>query len=132
MSSVDSAGAASGSVIDKGLIARHRQRRPGFLERLINAYLEEAPKYARAVRASLPAGDWDGLKMAAHTLKSSSANLGAERLSAVCLKLEQCAVAQNQADCDEQLSRFNMEYFEVEQALKVLLLELRNTAPVTA
>jgi len=128
MGTVQSGDPSGACALDKALIARHRQRRPGFLERLINAYLEEAPKYAKVLRASAPAGDWDNVKMAAHTLKSSSANIGGTRLAALCLKLEQAALNQSAAEAAQHLAGFNMEYFEVEEALKALLLDLRNSA----
>src|SRR3954454_25178627 len=116
---------ASAPVLDAALISRHRQRRPGFVERLINAYLEDAPKYAKIIRASAPISDWDNLKMGAHTLKSSCANIGGNRLSALGLKLEQAASNKSQTEAAQHLASFNMEYFDVEESLKALLLELR-------
>jgi HPt (histidine-containing phosphotransfer) domain-containing protein len=40
------------------------------------------------VRAAADAGDAEALRKAAHGLKSSSANVGAERLAALCNELE--------------------------------------------
>ena len=61
------------------------------LNQLIAVYLEDAPKLMARLQAASVGPDWDELRNAAHTLKSSSANLGATTLSAVALSIEQGA-----------------------------------------
>ena len=116
--------------LDEAQLALHRQRRPGFLERIIMAYLEEAPKYIKALKVSVAAKDYDKAKMAAHTLKSSSYNVGGLRLAEICQQLE--TASERKADertMADMLDRAGGAYFEVEEALKAVLLELRK-APV--
>jgi CheY-like chemotaxis protein len=48
---------------------------------LVHVYLEDAPRLIAALRAAAAAGDVEGMVGPAHSLKSSSANLGATRLS---------------------------------------------------
>lgn len=48
---------------------------------LVRIYLEDAPRLVAQLRAAAEAGDVDGMIAPAHSLKSSSANLGAVRLS---------------------------------------------------
>lgn len=59
-----------------------------FVAELVDAFRTDAPAQVAAMRAGLDAADAAGLAAAAHTLKSSSASLGATRLSARCAELE--------------------------------------------
>ncbi|MBK7673878.1 MAG: response regulator [Candidatus Accumulibacter sp.] len=55
---------------------------------IIAAYLADAPPRFAQLRAAADAGDAEALRQAAHALKSSSANVGAEQLAALCSELE--------------------------------------------
>ncbi|MBD1813360.1 response regulator [Microcoleus vaginatus DQ-U2] len=61
---------------------------PDFLGEIIKIYLEDAPQHLETIKEAIFLGDADSLKLASHTLKSSSANLGAVSFSAVCKELE--------------------------------------------
>jgi CheY-like chemotaxis protein len=61
---------------------------PDFLGELIKIYLLDAPQQLETIKEAIFLGDADSLKLASHTLKSSSANLGAVSFSAVCKELE--------------------------------------------
>ena len=58
------------------------------LLRVINIYLDAAPKLIGEIRAAVEIRDALRLQRAAHSLKSSSANLGAAKLSELCKELE--------------------------------------------
>ncbi|MBL8420966.1 MAG: response regulator, partial [Dechloromonas sp.] len=58
------------------------------VERVIRAYLADAPARLAEMRAASAAGDADALRKAAHSMKSSSANVGADGLATVCKALE--------------------------------------------
>lgn len=64
--------------------------RPG-LDRLIGVFLRELGGRRSAIRRSAADGDLPALRLAAHTLKSSAALLGAERLATLCRSLEAMA-----------------------------------------
>ncbi|AZQ50757.1 response regulator [Burkholderia cenocepacia] len=85
------------SVIDHkaldALRALQRPGRPDVLTRIIDQFTADAPRLIRDMHAAVEAGDADALKLAAHTLKSSSANVGAHLLSARCREIEQLARA---------------------------------------
>lgn len=68
-----------------------RPGRPDILARLVNIYLDKTPVLIADIQAGVSANDADRVKMAAHTLKSSSAYLGASTLAEQCEKLEQKA-----------------------------------------
>ncbi|MEG4810147.1 response regulator [Microcoleus sp. F8-D3] len=61
---------------------------PDFLGELIKIYLVDAPQHLETIKEAIFLGDADSLKLASHTLKSSSANLGAVSFSEVCKELE--------------------------------------------
>jgi CheY-like chemotaxis protein len=66
-------------------------KKPDLLPRLINIYLQRAPQLISAGNAAMLNSDLTALSTAAHELKSSSANLGGERLARVCKECEQAA-----------------------------------------
>src|SRR5687768_3897679 len=55
-----------------------------FLAELFSAFGADAPSLLQTVEYASASGDAEGLRHAAHTLKSTSASLGARRLSGVC------------------------------------------------
>jgi CheY-like chemotaxis protein/HPt (histidine-containing phosphotransfer) domain-containing protein len=59
-----------------------------FLIELIGTYLEDAPTMITEMGRAIEADDAAGLRMAAHTLKSNSADFGAMKLSGLAKELE--------------------------------------------
>jgi HPt (histidine-containing phosphotransfer) domain-containing protein len=64
-----------------------------FLAELIDTYVADAPVQVGSLRLALAAGDIEALVRPAHTLKSSSASLGALGLADQCRQLELAAKA---------------------------------------
>ena len=58
------------------------------VNKVIGAYLLDAPVRLAQLRSAAEAGDSLALRKAAHAMKSSSANVGAEQLAALCKALE--------------------------------------------
>jgi two-component system sensor histidine kinase/response regulator len=58
------------------------------VQKVIGAYLVDTPPRIVQLRAAVDAGDAETLRKAAHALKSSSANVGAERLASLFKELE--------------------------------------------
>jgi len=82
------------------------------VQKVIDAYLTDTPPRIAQLRAAVDAGDAEALRKSAHALKSSGANVGAERLSALFRELE--ALGRNATvdgaetlltDLDEELPR---------------------------
>jgi two-component system, sensor histidine kinase and response regulator len=71
------------------------------LEELAQLFAEECPKAMEEIRNALDAKDAVLLERHAHTLKGSSANIGANGVSAAALALEQEARAGNLAKSQE-------------------------------
>jgi HPt (histidine-containing phosphotransfer) domain-containing protein len=73
------------------------QGRNGLVQRVVKAFRESLARQLPQLRSALAAGDTNAIRNVAHTLKSSSASIGALRLSALCAELE-AAVRSGQLD----------------------------------
>jgi len=75
-------------VVDVGKALEQLGGDEKLLGEILEIFVLDAPKRVRAMRDAISNGDSDGLKMAAHTLKGSSANVAAERIRAIALEIE--------------------------------------------
>ena len=79
------------SVVDVAVLDRFRAReRNGkpVLTRIIDAYLDQSARHVAQLRGAVAEGDAPAVHFAAHSLKSSSATVGATRLSELCDRME--------------------------------------------
>jgi HPt (histidine-containing phosphotransfer) domain-containing protein len=88
------------------------------LSKLIGVFLENSPKLLRDARKALDAHASPQLALAAHTLKGSCANFGAERLRLACQKLEQVANEGRLEPAAEVMQTVEKEYNYVRAALE--------------
>ena len=58
------------------------------LERVLNAFQVSAARLVPQLEAGRAGADWNAVRLVAHTLKSSSASIGALTLSAICAQVE--------------------------------------------
>jgi CheY-like chemotaxis protein len=61
---------------------------PGFLDDLIDTFVESAERYLDELRAAVEDEDPPEVERAAHTLKGSSGNLGAKTMVELCVEIE--------------------------------------------
>ena len=87
------------------------------LEQIVRLYLEAAPALIEQMHAGFAASDMIAIRNAAHSLKSSSANVGATDLSKMCGKLEAAARAGAIGQDVPEVSAIEAEYAEVRTAL---------------
>ncbi len=87
---------------------------------LIRTYLDEAPRIIDDLGVQLSAAHATGAADAVHKLKSSSGNLGANRLSELCFKLESQARSDNLDEAHELMGLIQAEYSKVQQILQPL------------
>ena len=109
--------AASVPVIDATAIAALKAARPDLLARIIKTYLDYAPKAIAEVADARDVRDLERLSTLAHSLKSSSANLGAMTLSKHCRALEQTAKAGDAGAAVQLATEVIAAYADVEQVL---------------
>ena len=85
---------------------------------LVNLYREDSPEQMRTMREAFAQSDVEAFRRAAHTLKSSSASVGAESLQALCQQLEEKGQQANlNAECEELLVQAEGTLADVETAL---------------
>ncbi|HEY6223744.1 MAG TPA: EAL domain-containing protein, partial [Gemmatimonadales bacterium] len=90
------------------------------LESAVQAYLRESTEGLRTLRSACVAGDRDTAQRIAHTLRSSSAMLGAARLSSLYQEMEQEAASASAAQLTRRLEAIQKEYVEVERELRAI------------
>jgi CheY-like chemotaxis protein/HPt (histidine-containing phosphotransfer) domain-containing protein len=91
--------------------------------KVIRAYLADTPPRLGQMQAAAAAGDAEALRKAAHGLKSSSANVGAEPLAALCKELETLGRSGTVAGAPALLHRAAAEFERVAAALGVQIAE---------
>ncbi|MEB3282300.1 MAG: response regulator [Lyngbya sp.] len=100
-----------------------------FVDILIETYLNEAPQHLDGIRMAVQSKDAKVLKESAHTLKSSSAQLGAMRFSQLCKEMEYMGRMGMETDsteiecfvsgaAEQRLSEIEAEWQKVEAALR--------------
>lgn len=87
-----------------------------FAKELVGTFLEEAPVMLDELCAALAAGDADGFRRAAHSLKSNSQTFGATALAAMARTLELGGLPPNSAG----LEALAQEYARAAAALAEL------------
>jgi CheY-like chemotaxis protein/HPt (histidine-containing phosphotransfer) domain-containing protein len=104
----------------KAIDAIRELRAPDLLQRMIGLYDTHAPRLLEKVRIALDINDSEGAAVAAHELKSSSANLGAQRLAKLCKECE-LAARNNNLDIVRKLWSSSAEEY---RAFRAALSEL--------
>ena len=90
------------------------------LTMVIDSYLTDAPKLLEALGRAIEEKDGPALNFAAHTLKSTSATVGAENFAALCKRLEAMGRTGITAEALEVFSLLSVEYEFVKEALQNL------------
>ncbi|MBU5636178.1 response regulator [Geomonas sp. Red69] len=88
------------------------------LRKVVDLYLASTPALLQTMREAESGGDAEKLKAAAHSFKSSSANLGALRLAGVCMELESLGRAGSTEGALPLLHQVEEEYRLVRDALR--------------
>jgi CheY-like chemotaxis protein/HPt (histidine-containing phosphotransfer) domain-containing protein len=88
------------------------------LRKVISLYLDSSFALMKSVREALEGTDFDALHRAAHTLKSSSASLGALAFSGICKDLEMMGRDKTLGGAKDRLLALEHEYERVREALE--------------
>jgi two-component system sensor histidine kinase/response regulator len=117
----------SAAVIDLTVLAELRQLDESgvLLSTLIAHFLQETPQRLAAMRIALGQGDASGLVEAAHSLKGSSGNLGANRMLRLCSELQAFGCARKLDQVSERLAMLGAEF----AAVRTILLKTQERAP---
>ena len=90
---------------------------------LITIYLNSAENLIGSIKSAFTEQDANKFALASHSLKSTSASIGATRLSLISKYLEKIGRAGEITISSEFLDFLNNEYNEVIKAIKVCILE---------
>ena len=88
-----------------------------FVDDLVDTYLEDGAAQVDALRAAVAAGDIEGLVRPAHSLKSSSLNVGALELGELGRQLEEAARSGVVADAADRVAAISSGFDVVHAAL---------------
>ncbi len=95
-----------------------------FIGELIDAYLDDTPRLINELAESLAQQDATKFCRTAHSIKSSSAALGALVFSAQAKDLEMISKQGDLAGVQQKVEHLRMNYVQVQQKLRVLKNEL--------
>jgi len=88
-----------GSSINQTVILELRQLempgQPSIIRELVTVFIQTTTERLGVLNNSISNKNFDLLKRTAHTLKSSSATLGAEKMSQICLQIESSSTSGN-------------------------------------
>jgi two-component system, sensor histidine kinase and response regulator len=90
------------------------------LSELAHMFLEEVPDQIGALQEAIDRGDTQALKRITHSLKGSSANIGARRMSRLCLDLEQAGETHDLSAAASILELLNKEFDRARTELSAL------------
>jgi signal transduction histidine kinase/HPt (histidine-containing phosphotransfer) domain-containing protein len=91
---------------------------PAFVAELIDTFLKDAPQLLAAICQAVDDADAAGLRLAAHSLKSNSANFGAASLNRLCAELEKQGKAGVWDGTAEKAAQAESEFERVRSALE--------------
>lgn len=94
---------------------------PGFLREIIGIFLADTPSRLNEMQTALNAGDAASYGRAAHSIKGSSANLGAVAMKVASEKAEQLAKSGTLTGAPEALAAMREEFVRTQDALQALL-----------
>jgi PAS domain S-box-containing protein len=98
--------------------ALQRSGQPDPLERIVGLYLEGALTLKEQIQQALTDESAEDLRLAAHTLKSSSANLGGRRIAALCRELEELGRDGRLLEAEAKCAQVEREFADFVAALE--------------
>lgn len=100
------------------LQAMNRPGRPDLMMRVIDLFRADAPNLITTIQACSDSADLESVRMAAHSLKSSSAYVGAKALSSACAAIEQAARSGELEGVQDAIGSLDQLYADVVVALE--------------
>lgn len=112
------------SVIDNEFISQiselQKPGKPSILEKVIDSYLETFPSHSENLSHAVITNDIDSMLSIAHSLKSSSATLGATALADLFREVEQLAQRRTTDGAAEFLEKIEAAFVDVNKALSYI------------
>jgi signal transduction histidine kinase/CheY-like chemotaxis protein/HPt (histidine-containing phosphotransfer) domain-containing protein len=117
-------------VIQRDVINRHaldniralsQDRGDALVAKVIAAYVDDTPSHLQTLRRAIAGQDAASVRKVAHSLKSSSANVGAETLAQLCKEMETLGRADTTAGAATILIDMEQEFKAVRHSLSAIL-----------
>ena len=113
------------TVIDERVLDNYRRiqqpGKPDIIKRLVDIYLKSSPDILREISEAGVEGDMEKLWRSAHSLKSSSANLGATTLAGLCETVEEMGRSKREVNLPEMIKKIETEYARVSKELRRII-----------
>ena len=106
------------SVMDKDMINNLKDMGADIFVELIQLYLEEAPNQIAEIRQLFASGNAKAMGEAAHSLKGSSLNLGANDLANICKQIELKGKRGDLSALEGLFDQLDQQYQEVQKELE--------------
>jgi len=116
------------TVVDEQVISELREVMGEEFQGLIATYLDNTPALIFQIREAMDAGDIESLILPAHSLKSSSANIGAMQMSELARKLEMAGRGEDLQAIEQGQPRLAPLFEETRDALQPYLQENQSSA----
>ncbi len=100
----------SSEIIDLDVLNELKEIMEDDFDELIETFIADGQKQLDALRVAIDASIVPDIRRIAHTLKGSSANLGANALSETCKVLEHDAAEDNLGDVNKQYEKIRNAY----------------------
>ena len=88
---------------------------------MLQAYLDDTPTHLQTLKSAIDSASTVQMRKAAHSLKSSSANVGADALAQRCKEMEQLGRNDTTAGAAVLLDEMERSFQAVRQALGAIL-----------
>ncbi|MGJ9418653.1 response regulator [Massilia sp. CMS3.1] len=92
------------------------------VQKVVRAYVGDVPQHLRTLRRAIGGQDADTVRRVAHSLKSASANVGAETLARLCKDLEQMGRTASVTGAASLLTDMEEEFQAVRQSLNATIV----------
>ena len=93
------------------------------LTELVDLFFADVPPQLASLREAIESGDASSVKRVAHTLKGSCGNMGAQRMAALCARLQDIGASGYLTHAPELLKQLEAEFERVRPALEVEIAE---------
>jgi signal transduction histidine kinase/DNA-binding response OmpR family regulator/HPt (histidine-containing phosphotransfer) domain-containing protein len=93
------------------------------VQKVVAAYVDDTPQHLQTLRRAISGDDPTSVRKVAHSLKSASANVGAQKLAQLCKEMEHLGRAETTEGADVILTDMEQEFQAVRESLTALLVE---------
>jgi HPt (histidine-containing phosphotransfer) domain-containing protein len=93
------------------------------VQKVIAAYVDDTPQHLQTLRRAIAGADASSVRKVAHSLKSASANVGAQKLAQLAREMEHLGRADTTEGASGILTDMEQEFQAVRHSLAALLVE---------